>query len=222
MLVLHFNNWFYATKTLRTFFWLRWIASLACGAAFLLGFLLNIAYLITLYGGQLITMIFSTSLLVGSVILLVLFLQRKSQAIVPVLLLIFLPSTLLTAYGVTADLYLGLLLFVSYLERKHRKFTVTVVSQFSREFSPIYDKRLANKNEYRLYRHAYMVLDLLDTADYTLTKEITTVSSDKVSGLSEKELTRTFKIKGILGRTTVKDALYTSPQKKFLALKRSL
>ena len=69
MLVLRFNNWFYSTKTLKTFFWLRWIATVAFGAAFLLGFGLNLAYLMALSGGRLVTMTFSVSLIVGAVVL---------------------------------------------------------------------------------------------------------------------------------------------------------
>lgn len=63
MLVLRFNNWFYSTKTLKTFFWLRWIATVAFGAAFLLGFGLNLAYLMALSGCFLIssTAIFKAS-----------------------------------------------------------------------------------------------------------------------------------------------------------------
>ena len=68
MLVLRFNNWFYSTKTLKTFFWLRWIATVAFGAAFLLGFGLNLAYLMALSGGRLVTMTFSVSLIAFSLL----------------------------------------------------------------------------------------------------------------------------------------------------------
>ena len=149
MLVLRFNNWFYSTKTLKTFFWLRWIATVAFGAAFLLGFGLNLAYLMALSGGRLVTMTFSVSLIVGAVVLCFLLAQGKYQAIVPVLLLTFLPSTLLTEFGVTADLYLLLLLFICYLESVHRRFVVSVIAKLSKEFSPIYSKRLNNKKQYR-------------------------------------------------------------------------
>ena len=199
MLVLRFNNWFYSTKTLKTFFWLRWIATVAFGAAFLLGFGLNLAYLMALSGGRLVTMTFSVSLIVGAVVLCFLLAQGKYQAIVPVLLLTFLPSTLLTEFGVTADLYLVLLLFICYLESVHRRFVVSVIAKLSKEFSPIYSKRLNNKKQYRAYRHAYMVLELLNPDDFRLTKEVTKTVSDKVTGLNEKEITRTFKIKGVWG-----------------------
>ena len=222
MLVLRFNNWFYSTKTLKTFFWLRWIATVAFGVAFLLGFGLNLAYLMALSGGRLVTMTFSVSLIVGAVVLCFLLAQGKYQAIVPVLLLTFLPSTLLTEFGVTADLYLVLLLFICYLESVHRRFVVSVIAKLSKEFSPLYSKRLNNKKQYRAYRHTYMVLELLNPDDFRLTKEVTKTVSDKVTGLNEKEITRTFKIKGLWGSTTITDELYTSPQKGRFSVRRKI
>ncbi|KXT83167.1 hypothetical protein ACVRXQ_06585 [Streptococcus panodentis] len=220
MFVLRFNSWFYSTKTLKTFFWLRWIATIAFGLAFLFGFGLNLAYLMTLHGSRLITMTFSVSFIIGLLVLLWTVIRGRREAIVPVLLMILLPSTLLTEFGVTADLYLLLLFFVCYLESSHRRFVVNVAAKLSKEFSPIYSKRLANKNQSRLYRHAYRVLGLLNLDDFRLVREVTKVSSDKVQGLSEKEFIRTFKIKGLLGSTTIKDELYSSPQKSWFFLRR--
>ena len=93
---------------------------------------------------------------------------------------------------------------------------------FSEEFSPLYKQRLANKNKYKQYQSAYRLLALIDLSDFKLIKDIDTKSKDYRTNLPERSLTRVFKIKGLLGTTTVKDELYIAPQKRRLLPQRRI
>lgn len=218
MLILHFNNWFYSTKALKLFFLLRCFATLLFGLAFAFGFALNMAYLVTLYGLKFITMTLSVSLVIGFFVLVYSILKAKREVASLIFLLVFLPITLLSEYGITADFYLFLLCLVGYFEKKHRHFVVSVVAKLSKNFSPIYSQRLRNKTKYRAYSHAYRVLNLLELKDFTLIRESTILQKDTISGLTDKKLVRTFKIKGLWGSTTIRDFLYTSPQREGYSL----
>ena len=112
------------------------------------------------------------------------------------------------------QLLTGLAWVMARLEYNHRKRAVKIVSFFSKDYSPLFEKRLANRSNYYAYQSAYRLLDLIEVSAYEeLFKEEVT-EKDYKAGLVVKELHRTFKIKGVpFSKITVTDKLYIAPQK---------
>ncbi len=52
------------------------------------------------------------------------------------------------------------------LEYNHRKRAVKIISFFSKEYSPLFEKRLANRSNYYAYQSAYRLLDLIQVSAY--------------------------------------------------------
>lgn len=127
----------------------------------------------------------------------------------------FIPTALLSVNGLTSLLMVLLALFVRSMEKSHRMNMVKIMAYFSKEFSPLYQKRLDNKRRYNEYKSAYRLLDLMEPSDFSLLKEIEVTERDKRTGLTTKVLYRTFKINGVIGTTRIKDDLYISPQRKW-------
>ena len=222
MLAVRFQYWFYSTKTLKIFYGLRLLLTIGFFGAFLLGYALNLAYVFVLYGRDFVTLSLSPLLFLGVVMILWALLTKRYSLVKAIAIIVFLPITFFSEYGLSSDLYLFALFLISKIEKSHRTYAVKVLASFSKTYSPLYKERLANKKDYRAYTYAYRVLDCLQEEDYTLVREKTVTISNKKTGIYEKTLERTFKIKGILGTTTIKDELYSRPYKKAFFLRPSI
>ena len=214
MLAVRFQHWLYSTKTLKLFYGLRLLLTIGFFGAFLFGFALNLAYVFVIYGRDFVTLSFSPLLFLGVVMILWALLTKRYYLMKPIAIVVFLPITFFSPYGLTSDLYLLALFLISKIEKSHRMYAVKVLSSFSKTYSPLYKERA--------YTYAYRVLDCLQEEDYSLVREKTVTISNKKTGIYEKTLERTFKIKGILGTTTIKDELYSRPYKKAFFLRPSI
>ena len=124
------------------------------------------------------------------------------------------PTALLTESGMNAALFVAIAYTIRKIEQGHRQMIVSAVSGFSEKYSPLYEKRLANKQKYKEYFQAYMLLEFFDAEDFILIDEKDEKYTYKKFGIYERRLTRTFKIKGVWGKVTVTDDLYIAPQKR--------
>lgn len=209
-------RFFYNVKGLKTFWVLGLISQIAILVGALVGGLLHYFYLLEEFGRDLLILAFLPYLLTGFVVAAVSMLRRQWGQAKIVLTICLLPSLVLSPFGLSALTYLALALGIRYLEKRHRKRVVSIVAEFSMEFSPLYDRRLANRYRYKSYESSYRLLDLIDVSDFTLVSQVDALTRNHKLGLSHRELSRTFKVKGIPGTTTVQDQLFVAPQIKGL------
>ena len=148
---------------------------------------------------------------VGIAVVIILLVLGKKRSIFLTLLLVFLPTALLTESGMNAVLFVAIAYTIRKIEQGHRQMIVSAVSGFSEKYSPLYEKRLANKQKYKEYFQAYMLLEFFDAEDFILIDEKDEKYTYKKLGIYER---RTFKIKGVWGKVTVTDDLYIAPQKR--------
>ncbi|WP_373756971.1 hypothetical protein [Streptococcus ferus] len=219
-LSLRVNGWLYSTRTLRTFRFLKLTATCAIGLTCLLAYMLSYTTLIAQYGYDFVTLASTLYICFGAVVILYLALTSRKNSILPVLFLVFIPTSLLTRDGVTLDIYLVLLWLIHSLEKRHRQRAVQIVSYYSENFSPLYQERYDNRKNSQLSTFAYTILPLISVEDYSLVKEVKSITTDYKKGLGEEMLTRTFKIKGVWGTTSIVDELYVTPKKRWFSFFR--
>lgn len=212
---MRLTNYIYDPKSLRLIRYIALMIVTAIGIGAFFAYSLHYQSLIQEYGNNMIIMSYSPYVLIGGLAIIYNIIKKNLKICKILLITTFIPSTLLTEYGLTADIFLVMAIIVSIIEKNHRKKVVSIVSMFSKEYSPMYAKRLSNKNKYRSYLADYKILDLVSTDDYSMLSEREIITRNIKTGLSEKSLERTFKIKGVFGKVTVKDDLFASPQRKF-------
>lgn len=185
---------------------------------FLSGSFLSYSYhvseLVNRYGKEIVLLGFMPYVLVGIVASIILLIVGKKQAIPLVLMMIFFPSALLTESGLNAIFLITVAYVIRRIELGHRQMIVSAISGFSEKYSPLYEKRLANKQKYREYFQAFMLLEFFDAEDFILLSEKDEKYTHKKLGIYDRRLTRTFKIKGVWGKVTVMDDLFVAPQKR--------
>lgn len=219
----NFSNLRYSISYLKAIRLFSLVCELGFLAGFVVSFVLHFYAMLLSYGRWTLIIAFIPYLLFGVIASLFLLIQGKKSGSKIALLIAFIPSTFLTEYGISADLFLIVGAIIAELEKSQRRYVTQVVALFSKEYSPLYDKRLANKNKYKLYARAYHVLGCLDINDFELIKEEHIKTIDHKTGLTEASILRTFKIKGMFSKITVRDDLYIAPQKsKFLPFRRRL
>ena len=173
--------------------------------------------LLASYGISVMVVGYSPFLLFGIGLSLYHLIMGKRQRFVKArrtMLFSLLPICLLDSWGFITLLLWGAGWVMAMWERNHRKRAIKIVSFFSKEFSPLYDKRLSNKKNYYAYQSAYRILGLIDVSSYEelLKEEVT--ETDYKAGVVQKELHRTFRIKGVpFSKLTVTDKLFIAPQK---------
>lgn len=179
-----------------------------------LAYSFHIKELVLRYGKEIVLLGFMPYVFVGIAVVVILLVLGKKQSILLTLLLVFLPTALLTESGMNAALFFAIAYTIRKIELGHRQMIVSAVSGFSEKYSPLYEKRLANKQKYKEYFQAYMFLEFFDAEDFILIDEKDEKYMYKKLGIYERRLTRTFKIKGVWGKVTVMDDLYVAPQKR--------
>ena len=92
--------------------------------------------------------------------------------------------------------------------------TESAITRITEKYTPLYEKRLANKQNYREYFQAFMLLEFFNAEDFILVSEKDEKYTHKKLGIYDRRLTRTFKIKGVWGKVTVMDDLFIAPQKR--------
>ena len=194
------------------------ILALSGEIGFLFGSFLSYSYhvseLVARYGKEIVLLGFMPYVLVGIVASIFLLIVGKKQAIPLILIMIFFPSALLTESGLNAIFLVAVAYTIRRIELGHRQMIVSAISGFSEKYSPLYEKRLANKQKYREYFQAFMLLEFFNAEDFILLSEKDEKYTYKKLGIYDRRLTRTFKIKGVWGKVTVMDDLFIAPQKR--------
>lgn len=209
------NAFLYDIKTLKIYHILSIMLSIALGCGALLAYVMHYYSMMINFGKQSIIVFYMPYVIFGILYSLVQLLKRQKQLLVLGLVTCFLPSTLTSEFGITADIFWGMSYFVYFLDKRHLQNIVRIVAMYSKKYSPLYEKRLENKVKYKQYQSDYRLLALLNVDDFNLiSEEIRQVKNYK-TGLSERTMYRTFKIKGILGKISIVDELYTMPRKHF-------
>lgn len=212
LLFLELNNFIVSTTFLKYASWLKNLFVFLFGVGAFISYILNIGQLTVLYGVDMLVIFVASSLLAALLAIIIAFFQKNYKAIPLILFMTFVPSSFLTQFGLQFLLLFALCIGISWLEKRHRESVVRTVAHFSKEYSPLYKERYANRNM-RVYSQAFNQLGFMDISNYSLVKEDSTMNRDYRSGLGKKYITRTFKIKGVLGKTVIVDHLYTQPQK---------
>ena len=207
---LHLNNWLYSIRTLKFFYQMSWIFKFGILGAIFLGFYLNFSGAIILFGQMFVARIVIGPLVVGLLISIYLALTKRKAAIAPVMLASILPTSFFTEFGIQMDFYILFYFLLSYIEKSHRVKVVSIISGFSKEYSPLYKKRLENKGKYPEYKNAFFLANSIDSNEIHLVKEVL-IEEKGANSIPQKTMIRTFKIKGIYEKTKVKDQLYTMP-----------
>ena len=219
---LYVSSFLYGTKGLKILRLFAFAGIMASGVGALMSYSLHYYTMILKHGMFMAALAFSPYLLFGGLTAIYQVLRGRRDRAALAWAIGFLPSIVTTEYGITAGLFIIMAYVIYRMEKKHRQHVVSIVAMFSEEFSPLYKQRLANKNKYKQYQSAYCLLALIDLSDFKLIKDIDTKSKDYRTNLPERSLTRVFKIKGLLGTTTVKDELYIAPQKRRLLPQRRI
>jgi len=184
----------------RTLHYLNLLA-LSGEIGFLFGSFLSSSYhvseLVARYGKEIVLLGFMPYVLVGIVASIFLVIVGKKQSIPLVLMMIFFPSALLTESGLNAIFLVAVAYTIRQIELGHRQMIVSAISGFSEKYSPLYEKRLANKQNYREYFQAFMLLEFFDAEDFILVSEKDEKYTHKKLGIYDRRLTRTFKIKAL-------------------------
>lgn len=179
-----------------------------------LAYSIHMRELVGRYGLNIVLLGFIPYILVGFVAATVLLFLGKKNLIFLVVLMILSPTALLTESGMNALTFSLIAYLIRRIELGHRRFIVSAVAGFSEKYSPLYEKRLANKRKYKEYVQAYTILDFFDADDFILLDELDEKYTNKKLGVYERKLTRTFKIKGVWGKVKVSDDLFIAPQKR--------
>ncbi|WNU96090.1 hypothetical protein [Streptococcus sp. DTU_2020_1000888_1_SI_GRL_NUU_041A] len=208
------NAFMYGTKGLKILRFLAFAGIVASSVGALLAYSLHYYMMIAQYGFFMAAMAFSPYLFFGILTAIYQLIRGKKDRAAVAFAIGSLPSIVTTEFGITASLFFLMAYIIYQMEKKHRQHVVNVVAMFSKEYSPLYSHRLANKTKYKQYQAAYRLLDLIEVEDFELVKQVDTRYKDYRTNLPERTLTRTFKIKGIFGTTTVTDELYIAPQRK--------
>lgn len=199
------------------------LLSIAVQVGFLSGsfmaYSFHISELVDRYGKEIVLLGFMPYVFFGIVTVVLMFILGKKDSILLTLLLVFLPTALLTESGMNAILFLAIAFTIRKIEQGHRKMIVSAISGFSEKYSPLYEKRLANKAKYKEYNQAYSILEFFDVEDFILIDEKDEKYTYKKLGVYERRLTRTFKIKGVWGKVTVMDELFIAPQRRSILTK---
>jgi len=119
-------------------------------------------------------------------VVIILLVLGKKRSIFLTLLLVFLPTALLTESGMNAVLFVAIAYTIRKIEQGHRQMIVSAVSGFSEKYSPLYEKRLANKQKYKEYFQAYMLLEFFDAEDFILIDEKDEKYTYKKLGIYER------------------------------------
>lgn len=212
------NNIAYDIKTLRFFRIVSFIISLVLGLVGFYSYLMLYQTLLFAYGVHFMAIAYTPYVFCALIVALYQLLTGKRRERIKkakhILMFGLLPICLMNTWGFITLVTWGLAWVMAKLEYNHRKRAVKIVSFFSKEYSPLFEKRLANRSNYYAYQSAYRLLDLIQVSAYEeLFKEEVT-EKDYKAGLVVKELHRTFKIKGVpFSKVTVTDKLYIAPQK---------
>lgn len=217
-LSLWVNNIAYDVKTLRFFRIVSFIISLVLGLVGFYSYLMLYQTLLFAYGIHFMAIAYTPYVFCGFIVAIYQLLTGKRRERINkakrILMFSLFPICLMNSWGFITLVTWGLAWVMARLEYNHRKRAVKIVSFFSKEYSPLFEKRLANRSNYYAYQSAYRLLDLIQVSAYEeLFKEEVT-EKDYKAGLVVKELHRTFKIKGVpFSKVTVTDKLYIAPQK---------
>lgn len=222
------NNIAYDIKTLRFFRIVSFVISLVLGLVGFYSYLMLYQTLLFAYGVHFMAIAYTPYVFCALIVALYQLLTGKRRERIKkakrILMFSLLPICLMNTWGFITLVTWGLAWVMAKLEYNHRKRAVKIVSFFSKEYSPLFEKRLANRSNYYAYQSAYRLLDLIQVSAYEeLFKEEVT-EKDYKAGLVVKELHRTFKIKGVpFSKVTVTDKLYIAPQKMpIIGLRRFL
>lgn len=211
--------YFNSTKSLKLLSFFKWLIILGFGFGVAISYMFSYYFMILEYGITTLVLGLAPYLFVGVIFLGWLIITRQIDMIKAFIAFMFLPPTLTTQYGITSDLFLIIILLVCTVEKKNRQRVVNRVACFSQTYAlkEVYQRRLSNKNKYKDYIVAFSDLNYIQIEDFTmLREELVKVRNHKL-GISETKRKMTFKIKGVLGKTTVVDDMTIVPQKKSLA-----
>lgn len=212
-------SYFNSTQSLKTLSFFKWLVILGFGFGVLISYIYSYYYIMLAYGLTTLVLAFAPYVAMGIVFSLWLVVTRRTNMVRLFLAFMFLPPTLITQYGITSDLLLLIVLLVCFLEKRNRQRVVSRVAYFSEEYTlkELYQKRLANKNNYKEYITAFSDLNYIQIEDFSLIREELIKVRNHKLGLAETKRRMTFKIKGVVGKTTVVDDMTFAPKKRSIA-----
>lgn len=210
------ERYFNSLKFLKSMFLLKILVNLLFGLGALFSYVVSIYYIISVYGLETILFSFLPYILFG--VILSVFLLNKERRFFLKLLWFFIlfPVTLLSEYGINTLILVVFISLFNFMERSHRIRIVKSVAIFTEQFTPKqkYLDRLKNKDKFKQYQGSFSRLEYIDLSKFILiTEEVITLKSHKL-GINQTKRIMTFKIKGLLGKTTVIDDMTTVPQSK--------
>ena len=113
------NAFLYDIKTLKIYHILSIMLSIALGCGALLAYVMHYYSMMINFGKQSIIVFYMPYVIFGILYSLVQLLKRQKQLLVLGLVTCFLPSTLTSEFGITADIFWGMSYFVYFLDKSN-------------------------------------------------------------------------------------------------------